>query len=175
MSGSVPQTAGDSIFSWVNERALVASSTNLAAQGIASQSSTAYGGVATRAIDENTNGAFNECSVTQTTTQTQSWWQADLTQQSAIEQIVLFNRTDSCCTSRLSDVHVFVSEVPFGDQTLDELLAQDNLYHVYLNGQIQAQTGLSVNHSGRYVRVQLADTNPLSLAEVQAIGTASTE
>ena len=149
--------------------------TNLASEGVTAQSGTSYGGVADRAIDGNTNGAYNQRSVTHTTSQPQSWWQVDLTQQSAIEQIVLFNRTDLCCTSRLSDVHVFVSEVPFGNQILDELLAQDNLHHVYVNGELQAGTALSVNHSGRYVRVQLAGTEPLSLAEVQVIGTANTE
>ena len=149
--------------------------TNLASEGVTAQSATSYGGLADRAIDGNTNGAYNQRSVTHTTSQLQSWWQVDLTQQSAIEQIVLFNRTDSCCSSRLSDVHVFVSEVPFGNQTLDELLAQDNLHHVYVNGELQAETGLSVNHSGRYVRVQLAGTEPLSLAEVQVIGTAVAE
>ena len=78
-------------------------------------------------------------------------------------------------TTRLICRHVFVSEVPFGNQTLDKLLAQDNLYHVYENDELQAQTGLSVNHSGRYVRVQLAGTDPLSLAEVQVIGTENAE
>ena len=148
--------------------------TDLATEGMASQSSTRYGGVAGRAIDGNTNGAYNRRSVTHTTSQAQPWWEVDLTQQSAIEQVILFNRTDSCCTSRLSNVYVFVSDIPFGEQTLEELLAQEAVYHVYLAGAQGAETELQVNTTGRYVRVQLAGTNALSLAEVQVIGMAGT-
>ena len=145
---------------------------NLAAEGSAGQSSTSYGGVASRAIDGNTNGTYTSRSVTHTATQGQPWWQMELADRGAIEQVVLYNRTDSCCTSLLADVHVFVSDSPFGEQSLDELLSQSNLFHVYLAGEQGAETVVPVNSAGRYVRVQLAGTSALSLAEVEVMGVA---
>ena len=99
--------------------------------GIAQQSSTAYSGDAGRAFDGNTNGVYNQQSVTHTARERQPWWQVELDERADIDNIVLHNRTD-CCTARLSDVHVFVSDHPFGRQSLDELLAQPGIAHVYL-------------------------------------------
>ena len=86
--------------------------------------------------------------------------------------MVLYNRTDSCCSRLLADVHVFVSNSPFGEQSLDELLSQANLFHVYLAGEQGAETVVPVNSAGRYVRVQLVGTTVLSLAEVEVMGVA---
>ena len=82
------------------------STSNLALNGAASQSSTAHGGGASRAIDNNTNGAWRNSSVTHTNSGNNAWWQVQLAQTSDIEEIVLFNRTDNCCTSRLSNYTV---------------------------------------------------------------------
>ena len=63
--------------------------------GVATQSSTrAAGGAASRAIDGNTNGSFGGNSVTHTDQATPfTWWQVELAVHSAIDEIVLFNRT----------------------------------------------------------------------------------
>ena len=109
--------------------------------------------------------------MTHTAREVQPWWQVKLSQNVEVNRIVLFNRTDTCCTARLSDVHVFVSDTPFSeDTTLEELLAQGELWHAYLEGEQGAEIDIPVNTSGRYVRVQLADTGVLSLAEVEVIG-----
>src|SRR6185436_15841700 len=55
---------------------------------------------------------------------------------------------------------------------LSQLLADPTITSFPI-GQAPAFLTLSVNRSGRYVRVQLSGTNYLSLAEVQVLGTSS--
>ena len=144
---------------------------NLAPQGTASQSSTDFNGFASRAIDNNTNGRYFSGSVTHTDGDFPDlpWWELTLADQTKIEQIVLHNRTD-CCSARLNNVHVFVSNTPFGGATLDELLARPDIWHQELPGVLGRSTDLPLDTTGRYVRVQLAQPGVLSLAEVQVFG-----
>ena len=68
---------------------------NLALTGEARQSSTASEGAASRAIDGNTDGRYNEAhSTTHTEASTDPWWEVDLRSTQAVERIVLWNRTD---------------------------------------------------------------------------------
>ncbi len=148
---------------------------NLALAGTASQSSVSHSGVASRAIDGNTSGVWRQGSVTHTANQDQPWWEVELSEQSLIERVVLHNRTDSCCTARLSDVHVFVSESPMGDITLSEAQSHPGVWEASLTGAQPSEIEIPVSVMGRYVRVQLAGTNPLSLAEVEVHGAALSE
>ncbi|WP_231603498.1 DUF1553 domain-containing protein [Neorhodopirellula pilleata] len=68
--------------------------TNVALQGKASQSSTAFGGPAERAIDGNTDGNFQANSVTHTGQETNPWLEIDLHQWQPIDRVVVWNRTD---------------------------------------------------------------------------------
>lgn len=84
---------------------------NLAVGGIASQSSTSYGGNASRAIDGSTTGAWASGSVTHTRNAYDSWWQVDLQTLASINEIRIFNRTEA--PGRLSNFRVSVwSELP---------------------------------------------------------------
>lgn len=74
--------------------------TNVARGKPASQSSTAYGGDASRAVDGNTNGNYGANSVTHTNSGAREYWQVDLRGPYTITQIVIHHRTD-CCTDRL--------------------------------------------------------------------------
>jgi len=148
--------------------------TNIAPSGISSQSSTSHNGVAGRAIDSNTSGIWHHGSVTHTPPTTyQPWWQLKLPEVNNIEQIVLHNRTD-CCTERLSDVHVFVSETEFGSASLDDLIADPTIWHRFLRGEQSPGATMNVNSRGEYIRIQLAGDESgqgiLSLAEVQVFG-----
>jgi hypothetical protein len=68
---------------------------NLALKGAASQSSTASGGDAGRAIDGNTSGQYNQSnSTTHTATTSNPWWELDLGKSVAIDEIRVWNRTD---------------------------------------------------------------------------------
>lgn len=135
---------------------------NLALSGNASQSSTAHGGVASRAIDNNTNGNWGGGSITHTQDQNQPWWQVKLQQDSNIEQIKIFNRTNSCCVSRLSNFTVSVL-----NNNGSVVWSKS-----YSNPPTPSLT-INLNEEGRTVKVNLNGSNPLSLAEVQVFGTAN--
>ena len=143
---------------------------NLAPQGTASQSSTAYNGSASRAIDRANEGIYRDGSVTHTANRAQPWWQLELPSTAALASIEVFNRTD-CCSNRLKNVHVFVSDAPFGNQTLDEVLARGDVTHQYYSGEQGRRIEMPLGGiRGRYVRVQLQGSGFLSLAEVRVLG-----
>ena len=153
--------------------------TNLALAGTATQSSLAHGGVPERAIDNNTNGVWGQGSVTHTAQGNENYWTLDLGSVQNIDNITLWNRTDSCCSSRLSDFHVFVSDVPFTGTSVASSVGQSGVFDYFHSGAASASTDVTVNRTGRYVRVQLTATgstgSPLSLAEVQVFGTSGSE
>ena len=66
---------------------------NVALKGEAKQSSTAFDGPATLAIDGKTGGNFDNKSVTHTNVEADPWWEVDLKADKAIDRIVLWNRT----------------------------------------------------------------------------------
>ena len=142
---------------------------NLALQGIASQSSNYIDNIASRATDGNTNGQFNDDSVTHTNADANSWWELDLEQVAYVESIRLWNRTD-CCSDRLSNFYVFASEQPFTSQNLQETLVQPGVRVIHHAGQAQASSDFDIGQEARYIRVQLNNTNFLQLAEVQVFG-----
>ncbi|RED94648.1 carbohydrate-binding protein [Marinoscillum furvescens] len=131
-------------------------SSNLALCGTASQSSTGHGGVAERAIDGNTNGAWSGNSVTHTNSETNPWWEVALDTTYDIGDINIFNRTDGCCKARLSNFTVSVLD---GSTT-----TFSQTFTTFPDPSITVNAG---GATGSVVRVQLNDTNPLSLAEVE--------
>ncbi len=145
-------------------------STNLATSGVATQQSLDYGGIPERAIDGNTSGAWRDGSVTHTARVTQPWWQVDLGQQSLLETVKIYNRTD-CCTNRLSNVHVFVSDSDMSTRSLTQLQADSAVTSYFIAGALSQVTEQALsNVKGRYLRIQLNGRNFLSLAEVEVIG-----
>lgn len=82
---------------------------NVAVKGKATQSSTAYGGDAKRAIDGNTEGDFFKAqSVSHTNAEKDPWWEVDLGSSVDIEHIAIWNRTDSNLGTRLANFRVSV-------------------------------------------------------------------
>ena len=82
---------------------------NIALKGKASQISVDYDGPANLAIDNNTNGDFNAAkSVTHTKLEDNPWWEVDLTRVTALEKIVIWNRTDGGTGDRLKNFKVSV-------------------------------------------------------------------
>jgi putative heme-binding domain-containing protein len=76
---------------------------NIARAGKASQSSTAHGGDAARAIDGNTSGRYGDGGQTHTEeNSTAPWWQVDLGADYPINSIVVWNRTDDGLGKRLN-------------------------------------------------------------------------
>lgn len=68
---------------------------NIASEGTASQSSTAYDAVAARAVDGVTDGKFEANSVTHTATESNPWWELDLGRVVPVDQVSIWNRTDN--------------------------------------------------------------------------------
>ncbi len=134
------------------------SDTNLALDGEATQSSTGWGGLASRAIDDNRDGAYNRGkSVTHTNNEANAWWAVELEETSDIGQIVIYNRTDRCCVSRLSDFSVSV---------LDE---DDNVvWTQFYTEPPQSILTINLDVVGKKVKVNL--NGVLSLAEVEVYG-----
>jgi hypothetical protein len=140
---------------------------NLALGGTASQSST-DGGTADLANDGDTDGDFNNGSVTQTLAETEAYWDVDLGSSSSIENIEIWNRTDAA-TAALSEFYVFVSEDPFTGTTIADSLAQSGVLASFQTAEADGPSVVSVGNTGRYVRVQLSGGDALTLAEVRVL------
>ncbi len=143
--------------------------TNVALNAPATQSSTRYGGLPTRAVDGNTNGDYFINSVSHTAYERTGWWQVDLGASKTITTIDVWNRSD-CCADRLRRFHVFVSDSPFSSYNLTATQNQTGVSDYYISGHAGYPTSITVGRSVRYVRVQLARRNYLSLAEVEIWG-----
>ncbi len=142
---------------------------NLAQGKPATQSSTAAGGVASRAVDGNLNGNYSANSVTHTAGSAQPWWQVDLGAVQRVDSIEVYNRTD-CCMERLTNFTVFVSDEPFSSGSYDDTRAQAGVSAYDVPGQAGRPTTIAIGRPGRHVRVQLRGSGVVSLAEVRVLG-----
>ena len=80
---------------------------NIALKKPTSQSSTAYGGISSRAVDGNTNGYWSNSSVTHTHSESNPTWSVHLMSQYAINQVKVYNRRD-CCSNRLTGFKIII-------------------------------------------------------------------
>lgn len=142
---------------------------NVARGRTATQSSTAWDGVASRAVDGDTAGDYLRDNTTTHTAEPsrEAWWQVDLEASRTIDTVETWNRTD-CCAERLADYWVLVSDTPFTSDSLEEARTAPGVTAVHLKDRAGRPTNVGLNGArGRYVRVQLASaTDPLSLTEV---------
>ncbi len=77
------------------EVAVLSGGENVAPEGRASQSSDAWGGVASRAIDGNRSGAFGDGGQSHTVEdQPDPWWELDLLRERPLDAISFWNRTE---------------------------------------------------------------------------------
>lgn len=143
--------------------------TNLAVGRATSQSSVYNGSPSQLAADGRTDGNYFNGSVMHTSLEAQAWWQIDLGASYSLNQINLWNRSD-CCSERLSDFYVLVSENPFNSTSLGATLSQAGVSSYYVSNVTSSPAIVSVRRPGRFVRVQLANTNYLSVAEVEVVG-----
>ncbi|MEE9345623.1 MAG: discoidin domain-containing protein [Methylococcales bacterium] len=121
-------------------------------------------------MDGNVDGNWLAGSVSSTLNETQAWWQVDLGQIVDISKIRVWNRTD-CCSNRLANFHVLISDTPFVSTGLAATQNQAGVIDLSHPGLAGGMAAFTVNQTGRYVRIQLAGTNVLTLAEVEVIGT----
>ena len=132
---------------------------NIAAHKPASQSSIAYGGDASRAVDGNRDNAWNNRSVTHTDFQDHSWWKVDLEKEESVGTVRIYNRGDGNVANRLSNFDVIL---------LDKDGKEAAHQHV---DSLNNQPTVDVQFTGvnaRYVKIELNKSKtPLSLAEVE--------
>lgn len=100
-------TRGDGSSAEIAEQA-DAAGLNLSRAATATQSSTGFGGVAGRAIDGNTDGRFEQGSVTHTMIENDPWFELDLGVAQSIDQIKIHSRTDGDLFRRLDGLLVKV-------------------------------------------------------------------
>ena len=132
---------------------------NIAAHKPASQSSIAYGGDASRAVDGNHDNAWNHRSVTHTDFQDHSWWKVDLEKEESVGTVRIYNRGDGNVANRLSNFDVILLDKDGKEVTRQHVDSLNN------------QPTVDVQFSGvnaRYVKIELNKSKtPLSLAEVE--------
>ncbi|EXJ10342.1 PilC/PilY family type IV pilus protein [Nitrincola nitratireducens] len=167
----------------------ISASNNVARSGNATQSSTGFQGVASRAIDGDTRKFYSSGTITHTNGNTsRDWWHLDLGKVYDISQIVIHNRDESGCSNgllvsnqcrlRLANVYVMLSETPFAlgtsSSSLSTARATSN-WQTQIGSNPSATISFnSVNTSGRYLLIQKSGNNNitdyLSLAEVEVFG-----
>jgi parallel beta-helix repeat protein len=148
----------------INDTVTDGGESNIALTGTATQSSTIFSGVASRAIDGNTNGLWSQNSVTHTAGAVGDWWQVELNDEYDITSINIYNRS-GCCSARLSGYTVSILD------------ASDNtIWSSIQDSEAGRPTTIAVTDVTRGVKVIVTQNlaKPLSLAEVEIIGTAST-
>ena len=132
---------------------------NIAAHKSASQSSIAYGGDASRAVDGNRDNAWSHRSVTHTDFQDHSWWKVDLEKEESVGIVRIYNRGDGDVANRLSNFDVILLDKDGNEVTRQHIDSLNN------------QPTIDVQFTGvnaRYVKVELNNSKtPLSLAEVE--------
>ena len=132
---------------------------NIAAHKPASQSSIAYGGEASRAVDGNRDNAWSHRSVTHTDFQDHSWWKVDLEKEESVGTVRIYNRGDGDVANRLSNFDVILLDKDGKEVTRQHVDSLNN------------QPTIDVQFSGvnaRYVKIELNKSKtPLSLAEVE--------
>ena len=157
-------------YGYRNGQMLVAADqVNLALGKTATQSSTHHPTTtASKAVDGNTNGALWDGYASATNSNTNAWWEVDLSSVQSIGAIQVWGRTD-CCTDMTTNYYVFVSDNPFTSTNLNTTLNQPGVSNYYVPGYSGTPGTVNANRTGRYVRVQLAGTNYLVLGEVKVL------
>jgi RHS repeat-associated protein len=152
------------------------SQVNLSQGKTATQSSTFVNGGSTfsasLAVDGSTDGAFWDLHSSATNFESQPWWQVDLGIDTQLDTVEVWPRTD-CCPDHTANFYVLVSDQPFSSNILSTALNQAGVSAYYVNGYANTPTVVSVNRTGRYVRVWRSDSDYLVLAEVQVWGPGS--
>lgn len=132
---------------------------NIAAHKSASQSSTAYGADASRAVDGNRDNDYGHRSVTHTDFQDHSWWKVDLEKEESVGTVRIYNRGDGDVANRLSNFDVILLDKDGNEAARQHVDSLNN------------QPTVDVQFSGvdaQYVKIELNKSKtPLSLAEVE--------
>ncbi|XP_078666827.1 fucolectin-1-like isoform X2 [Branchiostoma floridae x Branchiostoma belcheri] len=142
--------------------------TNIGLNRPATQSSTHLGAVAGRAVDGNKSPYWSSNSCTHTKENIDPWWRVDLGSEHCVAEVVVVNRGDRCCQSRLQGFTVHVGpNVNLASNP--SCGGKQWLYQQNDKGEIRVDCG---GRRGRYVGITLYDDKEriLTLCEVEVYG-----
>ncbi|MFC7339518.1 PA14 domain-containing protein [Haloferula chungangensis] len=133
-----------------------------------SQSTTAYDGEASRAIDGNRDGNYSGGSVTHTENVSGNWWEVDLGTDRPVNRVAIYNRTGSG-QNRLSNYRIVLLDVSGAEVAHEDFYVTEG-YAPYFS-----KWDLPLNTTARTVRVERLGPSRrgdevLSLAEVEVLG-----
>ena len=147
---------------------------NIALGKPAAISTTDQGGLASRAVDGNTSGNFNDGSVALSGQQRTPYWEVDLEGRYNLDSIRISPRTDGGFGDPLTDYWILVSDNPFESFNLDAIRSEPDVIAIHHPATTAATETIDLDIPGRYIRVQLASiSDELALAEVEIFGTAA--
>lgn len=125
---------------------------NIASEGIASQSDVAHGGDAFRAIDGNTNPEWKYSSVTYTATQGKTaWWRLTFSSDYVIDEVRIWNRFDHAD-------HIIGATVYVGDKYIGRVDKAKSIYRFLKIAEVASEITIK------------GGTGYLMLAEVEVFG-----
>ncbi|XP_019621999.1 PREDICTED: uncharacterized protein LOC109468185 [Branchiostoma belcheri] len=140
------------------------STTNIALNRPAIQSSTWHKGVPGRAVDGDYSNSYTSNSCSHTKQEPNPWWRVDLGNSLCVDRVVVTKRCGKCCSERLEGFMVYVGDNP-------NMLANPTC------GGAQTVRGKDVitvdcgRLTGRYVGIALKGSGRiLTLCEVQVFG-----
>lgn len=157
-------------------------SDNLALNKTATMSSTGWGGSASRAVDGNTDGVWDNGSVAHTGKQANPWWEVDLGEEHPLGVVNVWNRSssDNCqgisCDQRLHDFWVVASttrlDASFNPATAG---AVDGVHAIKVDGVGGRPSAVDFEgFDARFIRViQPTEFGEFALAEVEAFAAAA--
>jgi hypothetical protein len=136
----------------------------------ATQSSTAGGYEAARAVDGISSEEQAGSSTARTWVQTQPWWQVDLTAEIPLEKIHIWGNTP-CCAAGTIELEVLIRSTPMLTQSLASAMLQPGVTHYHLSGNHENPLTLVLppGQSGRYVVIGAVTTTALALTEVEVM------
>ncbi len=137
---------------------------DLALNKVATQSTTLDPSTpASNAVDGNLVSANGLMAIT--TNQANPWWQVDLGSVQPIESVEIRGRTD-CCPNQTSNLVVFVSDTPLLSTDIASARAEAGVSSYATTGSVGYALTLTVNRTGRYVRIWRTNWDYLTLPEV---------
>jgi hypothetical protein len=141
----------------------------LARNRATSQSTTEGANASGRAVDGNTTGAVASNSVASTSEvdEPNPWWQVDLGAAATVNNVVLHNRTDPCCSGRLQNFTVFVSNTDMTGRSYADLLADPAIQKVTTAPAVGTQMSIPFNGGAAALPLPIVEVNLTTGAPVR--------
>jgi len=147
------------------------SPSNIALNRPTTQSSVNFVGHPWKANDGKTDGTYHEDSFCETQHSQHAYWEVDLEGLACVNTINVWNTVDEYNFGYFTrNFYVFASETPFASDNLEVLLGDPNVHAYYFPGDAGYPTSVSLDVTAQYVRIMLAGTGVLGLAEVEVYG-----